>query len=213
MPLKRNAMPLKRNAMPLAERYATGGTQHRRLRRNAIPMPGRGLDGPGAERYATGGTQHRRLRRNAIPMPGPWPRWPRGGTLCHWRNAIPMPGPWPRWPRGGTLCHWRNAASTAPGGTLYRCQGRGLDGLGAERYATGGTQHRRLRRNAIPMPGPWPRWPRGGTLCHWRNATSTAQVERYTDARAWPRWPERNAMPLVLVAVGSAAAGPWCSPR
>ena len=56
MPLKRNAMPLKRNAMPLAERSIDGS------RRNAIPMPGRGLDGPGAERYATGGTQHRRLQ-------------------------------------------------------------------------------------------------------------------------------------------------------
>ena len=144
MPLKRNAMPLKRNAMPLAERYATGGTQHRRLRRNAIPMPGRGLDGPGAERYATGGTQHRRLRRNAIPMPGPWPRWPRGGTLCHWRNAASTAQA-ERYTDAravASMASGRNAMPLAErnidgsGGTLYRCQGMASVAR-AERYATG----------------------------------------------------------------------------
>ena len=88
-----------------AERYATGGTQHRRLRRNAIPMPGRGLDDPGAERYAT------RAERSI----------------------------------------------DSSGGTLYRCQGVASMTPG---------------RNAMP-PG--------------QNAASTAQAERYTDARAWPR--------------------------
>ena len=57
----------------------------------------------------------------------------------------------------------------------------------AERYATGGTQHRRLRRNAIPMPGHGLDG-LGGTLCH-QDGTQhrRLQAERYTDARAWPR--------------------------
>ena len=136
-------------------------------------MPGHGLDGPGAERYATGGTQHRRPRAERYTDAEAWPRWPgrnamplaernidgSGGTLyrcqgmasvASGRNAMP-PG--------------RNATSAAPGGTLYRC--RGMASMAwAERYATGGTQHRRL------------------------------QAERYTDAEAWSRWPGRNAMPL-----------------
>ena len=85
--------------MAWAERYATGGTQHRRPRAERYTDAGHGLDDPGAERYATGGTQHRRLRRNAIPMPGhglDGPGVERYATRAE-RN-IDAPG--------GTLCHW-----------------------------------------------------------------------------------------------------------
>ena len=129
------------------------------LKRNAMPLKRNAM--PLAEHNNDG------FGRNAIPTAG------RGLDALgrnamplaernidgFGRNAIPMPG----------------CGLDAPGAERYATE--------TERYATGGTQQRRLR------------------------------AERYTDARAWLRWPLRNAMPLVLVAARSAAAGPWCSPR
>ena len=160
-------------------------------------MPGHGLDGPGAERYAT--------RRNATSTAP-------GGTLYRCRA-------WLRWPgRNAMPLAERNI--DAPGGTLYRCRGMASMAPGRNAMPPGGTQHRQPRAERYTDAGHG-FGGLGGTPCHWRNATSTPRAERYTDAGAWPRWPgrnatsgpKRNAMPLVLVAVGSAAPGPWCSPR
>ena len=69
----------------------------------------------------------------------------------------------------------------------------------AERYATRAERNiDSPGRNAIPMPGMASVAPGRNAMPPGWNATSG---------------PKRNAMPLVLVTAGSAAAGPWCSPR
>ena len=86
-----------------------------------------------AERYATGGTQHRRPRAERYTDARAWPRWPE-------RNAMPL----------------AERSIDGSGGTLYRCRGMASVAR-AERYATGGTQHRRPRAERYTDAGAWPR--------------------------------------------------------
>ena len=156
-----------------------GGTQHRQPRAERYTDAGHGFGGLGGTpchwRNATSTPRAERYTDAGHGFGG------LGGTPCHWRNATSTPraerytdaGAWPRWPRGGTLCHQAERNIDSPGRNAIPMPGMASVAW-AERHATGGTQHRRPGRNAIPMPGhglgglggTQHRDP-SGTLCHW----------------------------------------------